>query len=337
MKKNIFAICDLEPSYLGNLADYISRRGNLPFELHAFTTREALLAFARENPVELLLISPEAYTQALLGMEIGKIVLLSEGDIPDSIQKGEFCEVYKYQSCAGILKETMTAYGEAQVLPVPMALAKKLSRVYGVYSPAGGCGCTSFALCLGMELARRMPTLYLSLEGCSGLPRLLGFAQEQSLGDLLYLARQRDPVLVHRAGGMVMTVEGLDILPPVILAEDIHQTEEGDLEFLLSQMSLSSAYEGFVIDLGREAGQMTSLMGLCDRIYVPQRSDVICLAKMEEFLQSLLAAGEETLLSKLETVTPPTVHLPVGAAFASALLWGEMGDAVRALLKKEEA
>ena len=334
MKKNIFAICDLEPAYLGNLTDYISRRGSLPFELHAFTNREALMDFAKENEIELLLISASAYVKALEGLPIGKIVLLCEGELPQGLSKGEYTQVYKYQSCAGILKETMAAYGEARAVPLPLAVAKRLSRTYGVYSPAGGCGCTSLALALGMELSRRMPTLFVTLEGCSGLGKLLGLSSEHSLGDLLYFARQRDATLSSRAVGMVQTVEGLDLLPPVALSEDIHQLEEGDMDFFLSQMSSASAYEAFVLDLGRQMPGIPALMARCDKIFVPQRKDPFFPCKMEEFLQSLLTLGEEEAVKKLEPVLVPPLPGMTGA-LASALLWGGVGDVARELLREE--
>ena len=60
MKKQIFAVCDTEEEYARNFMDYISRRKNIPFEIRAFTSADSLIAFARKNHIELLLISQEA-------------------------------------------------------------------------------------------------------------------------------------------------------------------------------------------------------------------------------------------------------------------------------------
>ena len=60
MKKQIFAVCDTEEEYARNFMDYLNRKRNMPFEGQAFTSAEKLLAFARENYIELLLISAEA-------------------------------------------------------------------------------------------------------------------------------------------------------------------------------------------------------------------------------------------------------------------------------------
>ena len=57
MKKNIFAVCDLEVDYAFNFMDYLNQKKNLPFEIQAFTTAESLIAYGKENHIELLLIS----------------------------------------------------------------------------------------------------------------------------------------------------------------------------------------------------------------------------------------------------------------------------------------
>jgi len=60
LKKNIFAVCDLEVDYAFNFMDYLNQKKNLPFEIQAFTTAESLIAYGKENHIELLLISDKA-------------------------------------------------------------------------------------------------------------------------------------------------------------------------------------------------------------------------------------------------------------------------------------
>ena len=42
MKKNIFAVCDLEVEYAFNFMDYLNQKRNLPFEIQVFPTAESL-------------------------------------------------------------------------------------------------------------------------------------------------------------------------------------------------------------------------------------------------------------------------------------------------------
>lgn len=41
MKKNIFAVCDLEVDYALNFMDYLNHKKNIPFEIQAFTNVES--------------------------------------------------------------------------------------------------------------------------------------------------------------------------------------------------------------------------------------------------------------------------------------------------------
>ena len=82
MKKNIFAVCDLEVEYAFNFMDYLNQKRNLPFEIQVFTTAESLVAYGKENHIELLLISDKAMQREVRELGIGKIIILSEGVIP---------------------------------------------------------------------------------------------------------------------------------------------------------------------------------------------------------------------------------------------------------------
>ena len=44
MKKQIFAVCDLEAEYACNFMDYLNQKKNIPFEIQAFTSVESLVA-----------------------------------------------------------------------------------------------------------------------------------------------------------------------------------------------------------------------------------------------------------------------------------------------------
>ena len=60
MKRNIFAVCDLEVDYALNFMDYMNRKKNIPFEIQAFTSVENLIAYGKQTHIELLLISGRA-------------------------------------------------------------------------------------------------------------------------------------------------------------------------------------------------------------------------------------------------------------------------------------
>ena len=136
MKKNIFAVCDLEVDYAFNFMDYLNQKKNLPFEIQAFTTAASLIASGKENHIESLLISDKAMRKEVRDLGIGKIIILSEGVHPPELD--QYSSVYKYQSSSDVIREVMACYGEEKSLdPVtfPVVLAFIDFFILGVLIP----------------------------------------------------------------------------------------------------------------------------------------------------------------------------------------------------------
>ena len=133
MKKQIFAVCDLEAEYACNFMDYLNQKKNIPFEIQAFTSVESLVAYVKKNPVELLLISSEAMCREVGELDIGKIVILTEGSKPKELEK--YTGVYKYQASSDVVREVMACYGaEKAILPAQLPVLKKTTEILGVYA-----------------------------------------------------------------------------------------------------------------------------------------------------------------------------------------------------------
>ena len=52
MKKNVFAVCDLEVDYALNFMEYLNQKRNIPFEIQAFTTVDSLTAYGEKVHIE---------------------------------------------------------------------------------------------------------------------------------------------------------------------------------------------------------------------------------------------------------------------------------------------
>lgn len=289
MKKNIFAVCDLEVDYALNFMDYLNQKKNIPFEIQAFTTVESLIAYGRTRHIELLLISGKAMCREIRELDIGKMIILSEGVHPPELDS--YPSVYKYQSSSDVIREVMACYGEEKkTLPQNFTVLKKTTEILGVYSPVGRCLKTSFALTLGQILARDRAVLYLNLEEYSGFEELMGKGFAHNLSDLLYYVRQENQNLIHKMNGMVQTVNNLDFIPPVQTPADIRATAWQDWERLLQMIVMSSSYEVIVIDIGNGIDENLSLLDMCSRIYMPVLSDMMSSCKIAQF-ENLVGSG----------------------------------------------
>ena len=334
MKKNIFAVCDLEVDYAYNFMDYLNQKKGIPFEIQAFTTAESLMAFAREKHIELLLISQKAMCKEIKDLDVGKVVILSEGVHPPELD--QYPSVYKYQSSAAVVREVMACYGEEKaMIPAQFPVLKKKTEVLGVYSPVGRCLKTSFALTLGQILARDRPVLYLNLEEYSGFEGLMGKNFSHNLSDLLYYVRQENQNLTLRMQAMIQSVGNLDYIPPVQTPEDIRGTSWKDWERLLQEIIMHSPYETMVLDIGQGVEETFQMLEMCSRIYMPVLSDTVSKCKIAQFEKLLKLWDYADVLTRIIRIKPP-FHGGILSAehYAEQLPWGEFGDYVREVIKK---
>ena len=74
-------------------------------------------------------------------------------------------------------------------------------------------------------------------------------------------------------------------------------------------------------------------MKLCRVIYMPIREDPVSLAKLEEMNQYLSQTGNGVLRDRIKRLKLP-YHGSFGRSdYIDQLLWGELGDYVRQLLR----
>ena len=335
MRKNIFAVCDLEVDYAYNFMDYLNQKKNIPFEIQAFTSVQNLIAYGKENHIELLLISGKAMCREVQELDIGKIVILSEGVHAPGLD--QYPSVYKYQSSSDVIREVMACYGEEKaVLPVQFPVLKKTTEILGVYSPLGRCLKTSFALTLGQVLARERAVLYLNLEEYSGFEELMGRGFNHNLSDLLYYVRQENQNLMVKMNSMIQTINNLDYIPPVQAPADILGTSWKDWERLLSELVMHSSYEVVVLDIGNGIEELFQLLDQCKRVYMPVLTDVISTCKIAQFENLLRIWDYPQVLSKTVKVRLPFHAGPSAPeTYAEQLPWSELGDYVRELLRKD--
>ena len=116
--------------------DYLNQKKNIPFEIQVFTAVENLIAYGKKTRIELLLISGRAMCREVRELDIGKIIILSEG--VHSPELDTYPSVYKYQSSSDVIREVMECYGaEKKTVPGQYTVLKKTTEMLGVFFSAG--------------------------------------------------------------------------------------------------------------------------------------------------------------------------------------------------------
>lgn len=336
MKKSIFAVCDLEASYACNLTEYLNEKKSTPFEVQAFTNVESLQQFARENEIEILLISTRAMCNEIKELPVNRTIILSEGEKLQGLEEYPF--VYKYQSSDQLLAEVMEFYVADHPKPRLLTSVSHKTKLYGVYSPIGRTRKTLFSLALGEILAERKQVLYVNLENFSGFEELFGVTYRADISDLIYFARQKEGSLVYKLNSVVQTFHELEYIPPAFSPADIRDVTGEEWMMFLDELLTFCEYDVIILDLSEQVDDVFQILNRCDQIYMPIQEDLMSKAKLVQY-EKLIHMLE---LDEIHTKTR-RIRLPVqtisreNGSLTQQLVWGEMGNYVRRLLWEEES
>lgn len=329
MTNRIMAVYDVDPLYADRFADFVNQKEKTPFTVVAFTTLERLEQYAADHDIELLLINGSVMRETIDRLGAAQVVTLADGDIVSA--DGQYPSIYKYQATDSIMREVMACYCAGPVRPLG-ALGNK-GDIIGIYSPVNRCLKTSFALTAGQLLSRESKVLCVNLEDCSGFGALFKETYQTDLSDLLYFYRQGSYSWV-RLSSVIYSWGDLDYIPPVRYPEDLCQVTAEEMADLLERISRESPYDTVIVDLGQFGKKAASVLEVCGTVFMPVKDDGLSAAKIEEFEEYLVCSGHESLNSRIQKIKLP-YHSSFGRkeSYLEQLLWGELGDYTRLLLK----
>lgn len=335
MKRNILAICDLEVAYASHFMEHMNLRKNIPFEVQAFSCVTQLKHFTKQQSIEILLISENAWEPEVTQLSIGQIIVLAEGTSTKSTYS--YPSVSKYQSSDSVIREVMAVYAaESRDREVrPVNVTKRDMKIIGVYSPVGRCMKTSFALTLGRLLSRDRPTLYINLESYAGFEQLFGKSYDRTLSDIIYYMRKEKDNLINRLHGAIQTLDNLDYIPPVPFPQDIADIRFEEWNWLLETLRGESSYQRIVLDIGDSVEDICPLLEKCDYIFLPEKNDFISQAKISQFESLMDVWNGQKVLDRIEKIKLPYYTAQgTGEQFLQQLIWSQFGDYTRNIIKE---
>lgn len=330
--KKIMAVYDEDPFYAERLSDYVNRKEKGIFKAQAFTSKECLEEFAKEHEIDVLLAGESVRMEGIDDLKTTQKIYLTEEREEEGVR--EEASVYKYQSGDDIIREIMAVYCEMPgVKAVFPGLAEREKRMIGVYSPVGRCGKTSLSLAMGQLLAKEEKVLFISLDTFTGFSQLLDEQWKRDMSDLIYYYKQGR---FHglRLNSIIYYLGDMAWLPPFRYPDDYSQITASEMAELLVLILRESAYETIILDIGNCDRQVLPILDVCSVIYMPIKEDPLSQAKLKEFEQYANDFGKRGMKDKVHKIHVPLV---TGAKrmehFPQELLWGDMGDFVRGLLK----
>lgn len=290
MKKQILALCDSEAEYTRRFCEYVGKKGDIPFEVAAFTSKEKLEEFCKEEEVELLLMSESTYDISLKEIVKGDVIMLRDTEYASPGNKES---IYKYQTCEGVLREVMNYC--VNVIP-GNTIAHKVSRsvdikMIGLYSPVHRTLQTTLALTMGEILAREHKTLYLNFESYAGFEERMHKRYSSDMSDLLYFVSNAREALYYKLKAMTQKLRWLDYIPPAFSYTDICRVEASQWFDFFKEIEVQSDYEYLILDLSDGMQGLFDIMRACIKVFTFIREDGAALGKLYHY---------EKLLEKME-------------------------------------
>lgn len=318
--KKILAVYDEDKAYGKQLAEYINRKDGNPFRALTFSSMEKLEEYSKSDSIEILLTSvreKNLHVNARYTFTLTEQPCVSEEN-----------SVWKYQP-AGQLVSRLTAMTSMESVDNDL---KNISLI-GVYSPQGRSGKTTFSLLLGQVLARNQSVLYLNLEDFPTLDDQLLQDSGGNFSDAYFYYAQG--TLAEHIKELAGHWHELDILQGAACPEDLHSMTFKELEGMLRCIAGTGIYETIIIDIGNSLHMGAELFSLCSLVYIPTigSNDDGKLKKFDEWLAQNRLRGLECRIVE--------ARLPFDSRAGSSImqleyqLWGEYGDYVRALCRRE--
>lgn len=326
---HILAICDVQKKYALKLGDYLNVKEGFPFQVRVFSTIDKLIEFAKLQIVEVALIS-EQYEEMLESKQLVTTIIVMSPEGEDSHEN--FHRVYKYQSGEKIIKKVLQIVAEDSKEGSHIVRNVSL-KLIGLYSPIKRSLQTTFGLTMGQLLAKKGKVLYVNLEGYSGLNTLLKQNFQRDLSDLLYYMQSGKQGLPYILGSMIETVNGLDILPPMLCQMDLISIEAKEWLRFFYELEKHSEYEYIIVDLSDSVQGLFELLRQCTLVYTVTEHDGFAMAKMDQYEKMLKQCHYEDVLEKTNKFDLPKFsYLP---RQMDRLTMSELADVVRECLKED--
>lgn len=254
-----FVICDTQKSYSENLFRRLSEKLSGYFQFHVFHDIENLKIAAKSMQVNILLIGEEYGKEDRDEIPARQKYLLIGEKIPNERSPTEI-PFFRYQSVSSmlelLLQEKDQENSEVQTHQIQLVsdrsqtVKANVNGLIGIYSPVHRIGKTRFAMRMGRVLSESIPTLYLNLEGYSGLNYYLPEESGMNLGDLLYYMKQESINPVWKISTLISHMNGVDYIAPIRAEQDFREVTKEEWNQLLDLILEKSIYKVIILDLG---------------------------------------------------------------------------------------
>lgn len=280
----VLAVCDKDRAYAVRMQEFLTGCERNPFEVHIFTDVSKLLQKGKDSPIEVLLIAESAFCEEIAEVTAAHIFILNESGLCTC---SDYPNIDKYQAADRILSEILLAYTQYEEHAIPKFYQKEKAILIGVYTPVGRCLQTGFALTLAQILGKEKKVLYLNFENFSGFSQMFGKGYEKDISDLVYYFEGSREKFIYRLESITESFRGMDYVPPVMTQVSLSAVSADTWVEMLDTICKESAYQVVVLDLTSALQGLFEVLGICEKVYTIEGTDMVSFAKLCQYEQIL--------------------------------------------------
>lgn len=287
LKQRKLVLCDPEADYAQQMAAFLERDKDFPWEVTVYTGREGLEHFLEGLSAEVLLLAESLVGETLPECAVGQTVLLNESGV---IRFPEIININKYQEAENVRRELLKLFVQQEEKIYPVLRSIRETGVIGFYSPIRRCLQTGFAIAYSQLLAENGRVLYLNFEHYASLP-WMDQDEEGDLAALLYyLDGEKYKFMLHMKS-MLRSQGNWDYIAPMRNGTNLSCVREEDWLKLINRCRLSGEYDYIVLDLNESMQGLLNILGQCNLIYTIVKEDAVAQYKLEKYEHLLERKG----------------------------------------------
>lgn len=267
-------------SYSERFAEYFFHNKNKCIDFRIFTLHEKIAEFVKATKIDVLLVGEECVEEVCNEKNIGKIIVLSEGNYVMESEK--YPVIFKYQSVEEIIKEVLDDIADDDNINVKRtSVIKKNTELIGVYSASGGNIALDYGVNLAVKTGKIKKTLLVCLEQLNGLDGASWPQNEnkrnndisydevyvRGLSEVIYYLNKSGNKLEIKLQSIICNKNGVDCIYPVEDYRDLDFLNKDGLNEFINVVSQQMEYETVIFVIGYLSETFMELMQRCDKMY----------------------------------------------------------------------
>ena len=265
------------------LTDYADR-----LEVATFTTLESLDDYLRNNVADVMLVSSELATEALVGKRGATLVYLVDDKSIEQVYGHQ--AICRYQKVDLIYKGILDACSERFDHLTMRKTGIEGTNILAFLPASGGAGASTMAAACALAFAKHgFKTFYLNLE-LYGQAQLY-FEGEGSggLDDVLYaIEAQKRNIAMRIQSAVKHSPEGVCFLDSCTSALDVAELSSDQVEQLVREIASSDSYDVMVLDMDFSHSKFVSaVMGLATQTVFVSNGTLTSNMKFERVYKML--------------------------------------------------